>query len=241
MAIYAMADLHLSLGKPEKSMEVFGRAWENYIPRIEENWRKTVKETDTVLISGDISWETYLSDAAEDFKFINSLPGRKILSRGNHDYWWTSFKKMDDFLAANGLCNISFCRTNIIEAEDALISGTRGWLLPNDREAKEEDRKIFARETERLKLCVKEFEKADPEHLKKHILMIHYPPLTATSRDTDFSRIIENAPIDICVYGHLHARAHGMRFPEDTHNGVKYILSASDFLGFSPVRVLPEE
>ena len=154
MAIYAMADLHLSLGKPEKSMEVFGRAWENYIPRIEENWRKTVKETDTVLISGDISWETYLSDAAEDFKFINSLPGRKILSRGNHDYWWTSFKKMDDFLAANGLGNISFCRTNIIEAEDAIISGTRGWLLPNDREAKEEDRKFFARETERLNVAM---------------------------------------------------------------------------------------
>lgn len=237
MAIYAMADLHLSLGKPEKSMEVFGRSWENYIPRIEENWRKTVGEDDTVLISGDISWETYLAGTVEDFKFINSLPGHKILSRGNHDYWWTSFKKMEDFLETNGLSRISFCRTNIIEAEDALVSGTRGWLLPGDSQAKEEDRKIFARETERLKLCIREFENADPGHAKKHILMIHYPPLTAGCRDTDFSRIIENGQIDVCVYGHLHARAHNMRFPEEVHNGVRYILTASDFLGFSPVRV----
>lgn len=237
MAIYAMADLHLSLGKPEKSMEVFGRSWENYIPRIEENWRKTVGEDDTVLISGDISWETYLDGTVEDFKFINSLPGHKILSRGNHDYWWTSFKKMEDFLEANGLSNISFCRTNIIEAEDALVSGTRGWLLPGDSQAKDEDRKIFARETERLKLCIREFENADPGHAKKHILMIHYPPLTAACRDTDFSKIIENGQIDVCVYGHLHARAHNMRFAEDFHNGVRYILTASDFLGFSPVRV----
>ena len=110
MSIYALADLHLSLSCPDKSMEVFGLSWGDYISKVRENWEKVVKDTDTVLIPGDISWATYIDKAGEDFRFISDLPGRKLLCRGNHDYWWTTIKKMEEFLASKGLANMEFVR-----------------------------------------------------------------------------------------------------------------------------------
>ena len=136
MAIYALADLHLSLSNPEKSMELFGKQWAGYIDRIVEGWNRTVKPEDTVLIPGDISWATYIEKAEEDFSFISSLPGRKLLSRGNHDYWWTTMKKLDEFFESHSFPGMELVRTNVIEAEDCLITGTRGWMTDS---AKSED------------------------------------------------------------------------------------------------------
>lgn len=237
MAIYALADLHLSLSNPDKSMDVFGPSWEGYIERIKTNWEKKVTPSDTVLVAGDISWATYIKNAKEDFDFLSSLPGRKLISRGNHDYWWTSKKKMDEFFEANSFPGLEVVRTNLVEAEDCIISGTRGWTISSVRaEEGSDDKKIFDRELLRLGLCIDEFNKADPGHLKTRILMIHYPPLLKEHQSTPFTKLMEGNT-DICVYGHLHGKAHKGVFEGDI-NGVRYICTASDYLGFDPVRIL---
>ena len=120
MAIYALADLHLSLSIPDKSMEVFGSSWKDYILKVRMNWESKVTDSDTVLIPGDISWATYVTDAEDDFRFISELPGRKLLSRGNHDFWWTTMKKMEEFLKEKGITNLEFVRTNVIPVEVVL-------------------------------------------------------------------------------------------------------------------------
>ena len=129
MAIYGLSDLHLSLSNPEKSMDVFGSGWDGYISRIETGWRSAVTPEDTVLVAGDISWATYIDKAEEDFEFLSSLPGRKLICRGNHDYWWTTMKKLDEFFSSHDYPGIEIVRTNVLEAEGCLISGTRGWML----------------------------------------------------------------------------------------------------------------
>ena len=238
MSIYALADLHLSLSVPGKSMEVFGPSWDGYISRIKESWESTVKEDDTVLIPGDISWATYIDKAEEDFRFISMLPGRKLLSRGNHDYWWTTMKKMEDFFSEKGLLNLEFIRTNVAEAEGCLISGTRGWMIESkDSIEGSDNRKIYKREKLRIQMCIDKLNEADPGHEKKHILMIHYPPITAKQEFTEFASMIAQNGVDKCVYGHLHGRAHLKAF-EGNFEGTEFICVSADFVGFKPVRIL---
>lgn len=237
MAIYALADLHLSLSNPDKSMDVFGPSWKDYIGLIKANWEDSVSADDTVLIAGDISWATYISKAEEDFEFLSSLPGRKLISRGNHDYWWTSKKKMDEFFESHNYPGIEVVRTNLLEAEGCLISGTRGWTFYSQKSQEgSEDRKIYDRELLRIGLCLKEFETADPEHKKTRILMIHYPPLSRERLTTAITELLKGN-VDICVYGHLHGNAHKGIF-EGESEGVRYICTSSDYLGFKPVRIL---
>jgi predicted phosphohydrolase len=236
MAIYALADLHLSLSCPNKSMEVFGHSWGDYISKVKENWENMVTETDTVLIPGDISWATYIEKAEEDFAFIASLPGRKLLSRGNHDYWWTTMKKLDEFFESHSFPGLELVRTNVIESEGCLITGTRGWMTEASKSEDPDKKKIYDRELLRLGLCVDELKKADPGHEKTHILMLHYPPVTSQQDKTEFSEVISEAGIDICVYGHLHGRAH--RFVrEGIVDGCRYFCVSADYLGFKPVLI----
>ncbi|MBE7069671.1 MAG: serine/threonine protein phosphatase [Ruminococcaceae bacterium] len=236
MSIYALADLHLSLSNPEKSMELFGHQWAGYLDRITEEWNRTVKPEDTVLIPGDISWATYIEKAEEDFAFIASLPGRKLLSRGNHDYWWTTMKKLDEFFESHSFPGLELVRTNVIESEGCLITGTRGWMTEASKSEDPDKKKIYDRELLRLGLCVDELMKADPGHEKTHILMLHYPPVTSQQDKTEFSEVISEAGIDICVYGHLHGRAH--RFVrEGIVDGCRYFCVSADYLGFKPVLI----
>lgn len=236
MSIYALADLHLSLSNPEKSMELFGHQWAGYLDRIKEEWNAVVKPEDTVLIPGDISWATYIDKAEEDFAFIASLPGRKLLSRGNHDFWWTTMKKLDEYFEEHSFPGLELVRTNVIEAEDCLITGTRGWMNEAGKSDDPDKKKIYDREILRLGLCVEELRKADPDHKKTHILMIHYPPVTTQMDQTGFSKIITEAGIDICVYGHLHGHSH--RFAkEGVIEGCRYFCVSADYLGFKPVLI----
>ena len=238
MAIFALSDLHLSLSNPEKSMTVFGNKWDNYLERIRSSWTETVTDGDTVLISGDISWATRISEACEDFDFLAGLPGRKLLSRGNHDFWWTTISKMEEYLAGRGIEGIGFVRTNTIQAEGCLISGTRGWMLPSDAEFGEQDKKIYERELARLRLCFAEMDKADPERKLKRVIMIHYPPLTRYNKPTDLTEIMTEGGADICVYGHLHGRAHEKVYKEEMFEGCRYLLTSGDYLSFRPLKVL---
>ena len=238
MAIYALADLHLALSNPEKSMDVFGSRWEGYIDRIRDNWTNTVTDADTVLIPGDISWATYIDKAEEDFRFISELPGRKFLSRGNHDFWWTTMKKMEDYFEAKGFNNLQLIRTNVVEADGCLISGTRGWMIESrDSIEGSDNRKIYERERLRIQMCIDKLNEADPDHAKKHILMIHYPPITAKQEFTEFAQLIADGGVDTCVYGHLHGKAHKKAFEGD-FGGCRFICSSADYVGFCPVKIV---
>ena len=238
MAIYALADLHLALSNPEKSMDVFGSRWEGYIDRVRDNWINTVTDADTVLIPGDISWATYIDKAEEDFRFISELPGNKLLSRGNHDFWWTTMKKMEEYFAEKGFTNLQFVRTNVVEADGCLISGTRGWMIESrDSIEGSDNRKIYERERLRIQMCVDKLNEVDPDHSRKHILMIHYPPITAKQEFTDFAQLIADGGVDICVYGHLHGKAHKKAF-EGEFGGTKFICSSADYVEFCPVKII---
>lgn len=235
MSIYALADLHLSLSCPNKSMEVFGHSWGDYISRVKENWEGTVKENDTVLIPGDISWATYIDKAEEDFRFISELPGRKLLCRGNHDYWWTTIKKMEEFFAEKGLAGLEFVRTNVISVEDTLITGTRGWMIETKESIEGSDnKKIYEREKLRIKMCIDVLNEADPGHEKEHIFMIHYPPITAKKDFTEFAHMMAEGGVDICVYGHLHGKAHKKVYEGD-FEGTEFICASADYVDFRPV------
>ena len=237
MAIFALADLHLCLSCPDKSMEICWSSWENYVTRIKENWEETVTSDDTVLIPGDISWATYIDKAEADFRFISDLPGRKLLCRGNHDYWWTTIKKMEDFFEEKGF-DLEFVRTNVIEAEDCLISGTRGWMIESrDSIEGSDNKKIYERERLRIRMCIDKLNEADPEHAKKHILMIHYPPITARKEFTEFAEMISEGMVDVCVYGHLHGKSHSKAFEGD-FGGTEFICVSSDYVGFKPVKIV---
>ena len=236
MALFAIADLHLALSNPEKSMEVFGKGWTDYIPRLEESFREKVSPQDTVLMPGDISWATYMKQAEEDFKFIDKLPGKKIIGRGNHDYWWTTVKKMEETLASMGTSTISLINHNTIRTEGYVITGTRGWKLPNEESFTAEDRKIYDREKIRIGLAVEALRKEDPDHELKRVLMLHYPPLTTRVPDTELTELIAAADIDLCIYGHLHGKAHKKAF-EGVKDGTEYKCVAADYLGFSPAEI----
>lgn len=235
MAIYALADLHLSLGNEDKPMDVFGKDWQNHTDRIKENWLKYIKEDDLVLIPGDFCWAMYLKDSIDDFKFINDLPGKKIISKGNHDYWWETVTKMRNFIKENGFENIDFLMNNAYEYEDTIIVGTRGWSFEND----EETQKRLNREIQRLELSI-QYAKDNFDNNKEMICVMHYPPLTKENvengEDSIFTEVLRKNNIKRCLYGHLHAEAHKFAIEGDI-NGINYKLISSDYLKFVPYLV----
>ncbi|MCR5047541.1 MAG: metallophosphoesterase [Saccharofermentans sp.] len=237
MAVYAMGDLHLALDNPEKTMEVFGDSWKDYMNRIREN-SSVVGEDDLYLLPGDLSWATYLEQADKDFEFINALPGKKVATRGNHDYWWGTVSKMNKILAGKGFDSITLLKSDAYVSGEAVVAGTRGWKRLEDDGITAEDVKIHNREIERLKICLDSIHKADPEHKLPHILMIHFPPLGRNGSSCDCSDLIEGSgEVDICLYGHLHGRAHA-QIIEGERSGVKYFCVAADYLKYRPLRVL---
>ncbi|MCQ2535177.1 MAG: metallophosphoesterase [Clostridia bacterium] len=241
MAIYALSDLHLAFGFPEKTMEVFGRNWDSYMSRIEENWNRVVSDEDLVLVPGDICWATKLNEAKIDFDHLNSLNGRKIISRGNHDYWWSTMNKIRAFLLENNYSTIDFIRNDdVVIEQDAIIAGTRGWNFPGINEFVESDRKIYERELIRLNICIESLRKADPEHKQKWIVTLHYPPLTKQHCKTGFTQILEEAKVDVCIYGHLHGLGHRSVFEGklDSNPYTEFVCASSDYVGFNPVKIM---
>ncbi len=239
MAIFTMSDLHLSLDT-DKSMEVFGSGWDNYINRIYENWHSLVDEEDTVLIGGDISWEMHLADCRKDFEFINNLPGRKLLFKGNHDFWWESMSKMEAFLADNGFTTLSFVNNNAVICEDCLITGSRGWTLPGDGGFGPDDERIYKRELARLELSMKHGDtlcKDSGYTPRKRVCILHYPPFTKERvLDKALSELMHSYGITHCFYGHLHSLS-ARSAPEGVYDGISYRLVSADYLEFVPVKI----
>lgn len=240
MSIFAIADLHLSLST-NKPMDVFGPGWQNYVARLEEAWREKIQDEDTVLIPGDISWGISMEEALSDLKFIESLPGTKILSKGNHDYWWGTNKKVEDFLCEKGLTSMKVLKNNGFVVENTLVAGTRGWLLPENPESKEADEKIYLREVGRLERSLQdalkkwETDESRPGSLRR-VAMLHYPPIYDPHRSNGFTETLEKYGVELCLYGHLHGRGHQKAY-NGSRNGVEYRLISADYLRFIPMEI----
>ena len=229
MRVFAISDLHLSLAE-DKPMDVFDPVWEDYMRRIRENWIKVIRQDDLVLLPGDISWATYIDKSDPDFLYIESLPGKKLISKGNHDYWWTTHSKLNKFKESLSLNSITFLQNNAFFYKDLAIVGTRGWKNPEEDDFSAEDGKIYNRELERLKLSLK---LTDGFNGSK-IVMLHYPPFSARGKPTGFVNIMKSFGVNICVYGHLHGRSSNLA-TEGLIDGIMYHLVSADYLKFEPL------
>ncbi len=229
MDIFAISDLHLSFGT-DKPMDIFG--WGNHAERIRENWFNSIKNEDYILIPGDISWGINLDEADPDFAFIESLPGKKIISKGNHDYWWSTRKKFDNYCEEKGYKTISILHNNSLTADDWVICGTRGWKSLDDEDFSKEDEKIYYRELERLKISLGEGKKSG----KELISMLHYPPFDSRHRPNDFAELLKQYDVKICVYGHIHGKS-DEGWKNQKIDGIRYHLISANIIGFNPIKL----
>lgn len=250
-SVWAIADLHLSFGTPNKSMDIFGPRWKNHEARVEQHWREQVGEEDLVLIAGDISWAKTLDEAKVDLEWIHKLPGTKILLRGNHDYWWGSLAGIAKILPPS----LSVIQNNAISWNHISIGGSRLWDTPEysfsdyipleprpeglsksiDATAplsREETEKIFVRELHRLELSLRALDPQAPIR----IAMTHYPPISAHLQPSRASGFLEQYKVDVCVFGHLH-NVIPQSLPFGVRNGVQYYLTACDYLDCIPIKV----
>ncbi len=228
--IYGLSDPHLDYTK-EKKMDIFGKRWENYEEKIFERWAATVGEEDWVLIPGDISWAMTPETARADLARIDELPGKKILSRGNHDYWWASLTKIRNL----GFDSITFLQNDSICVEGVNICATRGWTDKSAHDFDEADLKVYQRELIRLGLSL---EKRDRE--KPTIVMLHYPPFSTRGEPNEFAAMLRDEGVECCVYGHLHSD--GLKnVVEGLVDGVEYHCLSADYLDFVPKKLLGEE
>lgn len=231
MRLFAIGDLHLP-GGDDKPMDVFGPQWDRHFLRIRENWLERVGENDTVLIPGDISWAMQLDDARTDLDEIGRLPGRKVICKGNHDYWWNSISRVRSILPPS----MTALQHSAADLGDCVVCGTRGWLIPTrETPLDQQNEKIFRREAERLRLAL-DTAKAMAEG-KPLVVMMHYPPLLDAETDTLFTSILEEYGVHTAVYGHLHGAGIQIGFNGE-HNGIRYHLVSCDSIGFCPKEIL---
>ena len=223
MKIYAISDLHLT-GGTDKPMDIFGVSWIGHWDKIRSDWKEKVEDDDVVLIAGDISWGMSLEQAMTDLNEISALRGKKIIIRGNHDYWWSTYKK----LCALNLNGIYFLQNNAVVVGDAVFCGTRGWSVPEKEEQSDEDKKIFDREIIRLGMSLSEAKKiADGREI---IGMIHYPPFNSRFEKSEFTKLFSEAGIKKVVYGHLHGQHARYKDGPVVIDGVRYYLTSCDYL-----------
>lgn len=223
MKIFAISDLHLSINNP-KPMDIFGPVWDNYVDKIFADWKEKVGEEDLVLLAGDFSWAMKLEEAIADFKLLENLPGKKIIIRGNHDYWWKSIS------AVRGVLPYGFyaIQNDALKFGNVVICGTRGWIIPErNASLSDENKKIYDREVLRLDLTLQAASKLREEG-DKLICMLHYPPTNFTKDDNEFTSAIEKNKVDEVVFGHLHG--YKREEPTYTKNNVKYFLTSCDMV-----------
>lgn len=231
MKVFSISDLHLS-GLADKPMNVFGSGWENHFEKIKNDWRRKVSDEDIVLICGDTSWGTVLGEGLYDLRSLKELRGRKIFIRGNHDYWWNGITKLRDNAPD---ASFYFLQNDCVKFGNIVICGSRGWTCPGSSDYTDHDEKLYLREAERFKLCFKQAGKvcADGDRL---LVMIHYPPFSAKSPDTLFTKLFEENGAEKVVFGHIHGEAY---FPLRTvRGGAEYVLTSCDKVGFALQRIL---
>ena len=231
MKVFSISDLHLSFAA-DKPMDVFGAGWENHFEKIKSDWAEKVSSEDLVLLCGDTSWGTLLDEGLVDLKYLAPLTGRKIFIRGNHDYWWNGITKLRDAAPDKSFI---FLQNDCVKFSNIIICGSRGWTCPGSADYTEHDEKLYHREAERFKLCFKEVEKVRREG-DRVIVMIHYPPFSGKSTDTDFTRLFEEYKVEKVVFGHIHGETY---FPQRTvKNGIEYVLTSCDKVNFTVQRII---
>ncbi|MBO7195761.1 MAG: metallophosphoesterase [Clostridia bacterium] len=240
MSIYTIADLHLStFDKTNKSMEVFGKSWADYMTRIENNWRRLITDEDTVIIPGDVSWALSLEEAESDMKFLDALPGKKIIGKGNHDFWWSTMKKHEAFFEKNEITSISFLFNNAYEAEDIIVAGTRGWY--NDEDAvnapdNADFEKLTNRENLRLKASLdaaRRLQELSPE--KEIIVFMHFPPYWNGKASDGLISLLHEYGVKRVYFGHIHGNYTVP--PHFKYEDIDMHIISADYLKFIPKHI----
>ena len=234
MSIYVIGDLHLSFNT-QKPMDIFGENWTGHEEKIKRDWLQKVKDEDLVVLPGDFSWETYLENTKKDFEYLNSLPGKKILLKGNHDYWWTTITSMRKFLKENNFENIGFLYNNSYEFENKILCGTRGWSITDE----ETNEKLINRELIRLELSLQDgVNKYGTD--KEIIVFMHYPPITKakiiTGQEAKFVEMMRKYKVKRCFYGHLHGTSIADAV-EGNIEGIELKLVSADGLDFELLKI----
>ena len=231
MSIFAIADLHLSFAPDsDKPMDVFGARWHDHPERIRNSWCSNVAEDDTVVVAGDISWGMSLQEAREDFRFIHSLPGRKIILKGNHDYWWTTASQATKFLKDDGIDSIEFLNNSCLLYGETALCGTRGWTTEPGGN-REHDRKMLRRELMRLEASLKAAEQ------REKFVFLHYPPKLLTNEWTEAIDLMRAYGVKKCWYGHLHGPGCAQAF-DGEYGGIRFALVSADHVQFIPQKIL---
>lgn len=231
--LYTIADTHLSF-TTEKPMDIFGSRWENHAEKLKENWLSTVKDSDTVVIQGDISWGIDLEEAKEDLLFLDGLPGRKLIGKGNHDYWWTTVNKMTSFIDNCGITTISFLYNNAYLVDNIIVCGTRCWM--SEFGIKAEDERIIKREAQRLELSLEAGAKLKEENPDAKIAVFtHYPIVFGEFINYEIIDVLYKYGVTDVYYGHLHNVKESQL--DKSYLGIDFHLVAGDYVGFMPQQV----
>lgn len=225
MSVYTISDLHLSFGA-DKPMDIF-RGWENHTDRITANWNRLVKPEDTVILPGDLSWALKLEDTLNDFKYLESLNGTKIIGKGNHDLWWSTKKKIQDFFEKNEIKSVKLLFNNAFLVEDIAVCGTRGWFY----DATQTDKKVILREVGRLEASIK----AALETGGKPIVFLHYPPVYSDMVCQEIFDVLKKYEIKTVYHGHIHGAGLNKSVPE--YDGISFKLVSCDCVDFTPICV----
>ncbi|MGI5957941.1 MAG: metallophosphoesterase [Massiliimalia sp.] len=228
MSLYTLGDLHLSLGT-DKPMDIF-RGWDNYVTLIEKTWNHLVAPEDTVVVPGDISWAMKLDEIQQDFAFIHRLNGRKILLKGNHDLWFSTKSKVENYIAQHGFDSIHILFNNSYEYEDYVLCGTRGWINEPGEAA---DKKILNREAGRLRMSLEDGKKTG----KEPIVFLHYPPIYGSNECYEILDVMHEYGVKKCYYGHIHGNSCQWAINGE-RGGIEFRLVSCDFVQFTPVKVL---
>ena len=237
MALYTIGDTHLSLGA-DKPMDVFGARWTDHAEKIRSRWSSLITEKDTVVIPGDFSWGLLLKDTVKDFEFIDSLPGKKIISKGNHDYWWTTVTKMKRFLSENGVQTVDFLYNNAYIVDNIAVCGSRGWFIEEKLQAdifNADYTKLVKRECDRLSLSLAEGEKLKENRSIPTVAFLHFPPVYSDFVCEPIVDLLVSAKVDHVYYGHIHGDYYVPSTLE--YRGLKFSLISADYLNFTPQRV----
>lgn len=230
MKVYAISDLHLST-TCDKPMDIFGGKWEGYTEKIIQNWQAKVTDDDLVLIAGDISWAMKLNEAFSDLDWIDRLSGKKIIIKGNHEYWWKSISAVREILPKS----IMAIQNDAIKFDRFIVCGTRGWNVPEEnKEFSAEDEKIYKREVERLKLTLKAAKVLQTNN-EKIICMMHFPPFDGSGNETDFTKVFEEFGVDIVIFGHIHGYTNCKL--KQIKNGIIYYFTSCDHIDNNPVEI----
>ena len=230
MSLFAIADTHLSFSA-QKPMDVFP-GWTDYTGRLEKNWRSLVGEEDTVVVAGDVSWGMDLAGAAADFAFLDRLPAQKILLKGNHDYWWTTRRKMDDFLREQGFSTLHILHNDAYAVGNIAVCGTRGWFFDAGAGSDDADKKVLLREAGRLRASIGAAKKTGLEPT----VFLHYPPVCGGQTCEEILSVLREEKIRRCFYGHLHGGGIRQAF-QGERDGIRFKLISCDALAFCPLPI----